>query len=237
MSKYQFIIVAGGSGSRFGSSLPKQFMPLAGKPVVMRTIEACRKALPEAEFFLVLPKEHIPLWKELCENHLFESPEIVEGGKSRFHSVLNAITLYDEDTKITLIHDGVRPFVTKDMIDRILAPFKYSGTKGVIPVVPVTDSIRTYREGDSLSHSIPRDMFKLVQTPQAFRTKYIVPCYDVANYELADPQKLTDDASVFEFGGYNVKLSEGDPYNMKITNPLDLAIAEAIFNARETKGK
>ena len=217
------VIVAAGSGTRFGGKLPKQFLPLAGKPMLMHTIEAFRKALPAGETMLVLSAGMIPLWQDLCATHGVESPRIIEGGATRWESVKHAIdALADAPAGATvLIHDGARPLVSADLIKRVVAYAR--NTDGAIPAVPVTDSLRKISENGVSSEAVDRSLYRAVQTPQAFslwrlREAYSLP-YDEA---------FTDDASVMAAAGFeNIVLVEGSSDNIKITTPLDMAVAEA----------
>ena len=206
------VIVAAGSGTRFGGELPKQYLPLAGKPMLMHTIEAFRKALPAGETVLVLSASMIPLWQDLCATHGVESPRIIEGGATRWESVKHAIdALADAPAGATvLIHDGARPLVSADLIKRVVA-------------YAVTDSLRKISENGVSSEAVDRSLYRAVQTPQAFslwrlREAYSLP-YDEA---------FTDDASVMAAAGFeNIVLVEGSSDNIKITTPLDMAVAEA----------
>ncbi len=225
------VIVAAGSGSRFGSELPKQFLPLAGKPMLMHTIEAFRKALPSGKIILVLSPGMIPLWEDLCKTHGMQSPQIAEGGASRWESVKHAIEALKDDpaSATVLVHDGARPLVSADLIKRVLAYAR--NTDGALPAVPVTDSIRKISENGVTSEAVDRSLYRAVQTPQAFslwrlREAYSLP-YDEA---------FTDDASVIAAAGFeNIVLVEGSPENIKVTTPIDMVIAETILSANNPK--
>jgi 2-C-methyl-D-erythritol 4-phosphate cytidylyltransferase len=214
-----FIITAGGIGKRMGSKIPKQFIALAGKPILMRTIAVFYEYDRAAQIIVTLPKDWWPFWKELCVKHHFTiDHEIVEGGKERFHSIKNALIM--TKGRIIGIHDGVRPLVSKECIDRTVhAAINYGAG---VPVLPVKESMR---QGDfSNSRALNRDSIFAVQTPQCFQKDILVSSYS-ADYISA----FTDDASVVENSGYKVKLVEGNEENIKITTPSDLRIAE-VFN-------
>lgn len=228
MQSHIVIIVAAGSGSRYGSDLPKQFHNLCGRPVLAHTIDAFRSALPDARILLVLSPAMVPVWRQMCADNLIESPEIVSGGKTRWESVGNAIQeLGDEAASaIVLVHDGARPLVTADVIRRAAACAR--NTDGAIPAIPVTDSLRRLDSDEVSSEPVDRSAFRAVQTPQAFslwrlRDAYTLP-YD---------SSFTDDASVLAAAGFsNVVLVEGSPENIKITTPVDMLLAEAILQTR-----
>jgi len=214
------IIVAAGSGLRFGSALPKQFCELEGLPVVMHAIKRFRDVLPEAEILLVINRDFRSKWTDLCRKHNFISPTIIDGGLSRWHSVKNAISVIPKSWKgPVLIHDGARPLVEKKVIIRLLEKLK-EGADGVVPCIPAVDSLRMAT--DSLrSKTVDRSRFFAVQTPQAFPANIIAKAYD-CQYS---PQ-MTDDASVCEINGYsNIRIAEGSPSTLKITHPADLATA------------
>lgn len=220
------VIVAAGSGSRFGGDTPKQFLPLAGKPVLMHTIEAFREAIPEGEIVVVLSADMHELWNELCGAHDFESPATVTGGATRWESVKNAIdSLKDKPAGATvLIHDGARPLVSADVIRRTVACAR--NTDGALPAVPVTDSLRKLDGNEVTSEPVDRSQFRAVQTPQAFALWRLREAYALP-YE----EGFTDDASVMAAAGFtNIVLVKGAYENIKITTPMDLLIAEAIIN-------
>lgn len=216
------IIVAAGRGSRFGSDLPKQYCLLAGKPVLMRTVEAFRRALPYAEILLVISKEMEALWIDLCREHGFSSPRLVYGGATRWESVKLAVeAINPDDADIVMVHDGARPIVSADMVGRLLSEMEHSAA--AIPVVPVTDSLRIVMDGGS--QAIDRAPLRAVQTPQAFAGSAIKQMY-----ALPYSPMFTDDASVYEAAGFgSPALVPGSPSNLKITHPTDLAIAAALI--------
>lgn len=219
------VIVAAGSGTRFGGDVPKQFQNLDGRPVVMRTIEAFRRALPEAAIKLVLSESMAGYWEELTRRYGFDSPEIVFGGATRFDSVKNAIKAIETggiaDDDIVLVHDGARPLVSGRVIGNVIDGVRDRGA--VVPVVPLTDSIREITGPDE-SRPVDRSVYRAVQTPQGFRARLIADAY----HREAAPT-FTDDASVAEAAGIEVGLVEGDHRNIKITNRGDLDIARVLM--------
>ena len=215
------IIVAGGSGTRFGAELPKQFLNLKGQPILMRTIQAFGNGF---DVIVTLPEGQIGLWQELCRQHKFDVPHrVVPGGETRWHSVKNALdSIGDVDgADVIAVHDGVRPMVTAEIISRTLEAARRDGA--AIPVVALNDSVRQV-DGDN-SHALDRSSLRAVQTPQAFDARLLVDAYQQP-YEPT----FTDDASVVEKFGHRVTLVEGDPMNLKITRPMDLALAEYLLN-------
>jgi 2-C-methyl-D-erythritol 4-phosphate cytidylyltransferase len=220
MARRGVIIVAGGSGSRMQSSLPKQFMILAGEPVVARTINTFAEALPGAEIVVVLPKEHIALWKNLAARFDVAVHKCVEGGKERFDSVKAGIAALSPDVEYVAIHDGVRALVSKRLI--INAMLKIESVDGVIPVVEAVDSYRVV-EGES-NEVIPRSKLRIVQTPQLFRADILRRAYT----QEYNP-RFTDDATVVESLGVKITLIEGERSNIKLTTPEDMVYAEAMI--------
>lgn len=219
MAKRGVIIVAGGSGSRMQSALPKQFLMLGGMPVVARTINTFSEALPGADIVVVLPEEHIPLWENLRARFDVAPHRMVAGGKERFYSVLNGINALAEDVEYIAVHDGVRALVTKKLIIRaMLAAEEHDA---VIPVVDVVDSYRRVEGEDS--HIVPRTELRIVQTPQVFKASLLRKAYDVP----FNPT-FTDDASVVEAMGHKITLVEGERANIKLTTPEDMTYAEAL---------
>ena len=221
------IIVAGGKGLRMGGDVPKQFMPIGGLPVLMRTMLRFREYSPELQIVLVLPKGQQDYWRGLCAAHQFSVPyQLADGGRTRFHSVQNGLALIPEGTTgVVGVHDGVRPFVSVDVIRRCYDEARQSGA--AVPVVPVVESLREI--GETGSRSVSRDNYRLVQTPQVF---------DIALLQAANRQPyrdaFTDDASVVEAYGATVSLVEGNRENIKITTPGDLAFAEAMIGKERT---
>ncbi len=217
MNKY-VIIVAGGRGLRMGSELPKQFLLLGGKPVLMHTIDAFYRYDADIQVVLVLPRDHQDYWKSLCSSYHFEIPHrIVDGGETRFHSVRNGLQVIG-GTGLVGVHDGVRPFVSKEVIERCYLEAEQK--QAVIPVVEVVETVR-HLQGDE-SSTVPRNEYRLVQTPQVFS----VPLLKKAYLQPYSPS-FTDDASVVESFGEKVFLTEGNRENIKITTPFDLIIGKA----------
>ena len=210
------IIVAGGKGLRMGGEVPKQFLPINGKPILMHTIEAFRKALNGIEIILVLPADQHEYWQKLCQDYNFCSPELIaKGGETRFHSVKNGLALLpDDEDAVVGIHDGVRPFVSKETIQRCYATA--AGGRAVVPVVPVVETIRQILP-DGKSITRPRDEYRLVQTPQTFPLVMLKKAYEQSYSET-----FTDDASVVEAMGEEILMVEGNRENIKITTPSDL---------------
>lgn len=220
MMKYA-LIVAGGKGLRMGGELPKQFLPIGGKPVLMRTLEAFYACDPEIHLILVLPHSQQSFWKQLCGEHAFTLPHVVaDGGETRFHSVKNGLDCVTTPGLVA-VHDGVRPFVSQEVIARC---YELAAAKKA--VVPVTDVVETVRhlsgEGSS---TVNRDEYKLVQTPQVFDADLLKQAY-----EQPYTSCFTDDASVVEALGVPVHLTAGNRENIKITTPFDLKIATALLN-------
>lgn len=213
---YFAILVAGGKGLRMGGDVPKQFIPIDGKPILMRTIEAFRRALEGVRIVLVLPAEQQDYWRKLCEEHGFRSPQLIAtGGVTRFHSVRNGLALLPDDADAVVgVHDGVRPFVSKETILRC---YKAAAEgKAAVPVVPVVETVRQILP-DGRSVTRPRDEYRLVQTPQTFPLALLKEAY-----QLPFREAFTDDASVVEALGREITMVEGNRENIKITTPSDL---------------
>lgn len=216
------LIVAGGKGLRMGCELPKQFLPIGGKPVLMRTIEAFYNCNPEMQIILVLPCSQQSYWDELCRKHSFSIPHrIADGGETRFHSVKNGLSLVTTPGLVG-VHDGVRPFVAPEVIARC---YELAAEKqAVIPVIDVVETVR-HLVGEG-SETVSRDEYKLVQTPQVFDADLLKQAY---NQEYS--RNFTDDASVVEALGKPVFLTAGNRENIKITTPFDLKIAAALLDS------
>lgn len=227
MSEDFVIIVAGGKGLRMGSDIPKQFLPIGGKPVLMRTIERFREYSPTLQIILVLPKSQQDYWQELCHKYNFPLPQqggakggsylMADGGETRFHSVQHGLALIPDDAQgVVGVHDGVRPFPSIEVIRNCYETARTK--KAVIPIVPVVETLRHVIEGTK-----PRGDYRLVQTPQTF---------DIQLLKAANRQPyndgFTDDASVVEAFGFDITLVEGNRENIKITTPYDLKIAEVL---------
>lgn len=214
------IIVAGGKGLRMGSDIPKQFLPICGKPVLMRTIERFREYSKDIHVILVLPKAQQEYWTELCKKYQFyEECEIADGGETRFHSVRNGLSLIPDKAEGTAgVHDGVRPFPSVEVISRCYEVAQTA--KAVIPVTPVVETLRHVEE----KRNVLRSDYRLVQTPQVFDIQTLKEAY---RQEYKD--SFTDDASVVESIGREVTMVEGNRENIKITTPFDIKIAESIL--------
>ncbi len=215
------IIVAGGKGLRMGSDIPKQFLPIAGKPVLMRTLERFRAYSSTLQIVLVLPEAQQDYWKQLCKQYDFKvNYQLANGGQTRFHSVQNGLALVPDDAEgVVGVHDGVRPFPSIDVIRNCYDTAR--SAKAVIPVIPVVETVRQLKSEGSIT--VPRDQYRLVQTPQAF---------DIQLLKAANRQPyndgFTDDASVVESYGHAITLVEGNRENIKITTPYDIIVAEAL---------
>jgi 2-C-methyl-D-erythritol 4-phosphate cytidylyltransferase len=217
------IIVAGGKGLRMGGDIPKQFLPVGGIPVLMRTMMRFHEYSPELQIILVLPKTQQEYWNSLCRQHQFNIPYMLaDGGKTRFHSVQNGLALVPDDTDgVVGVHDGVRPFVSVETIARCYDEARQSGA--VVPVIPVVETVR-HLDADGVSHTVPRDEYRLVQTPQ---------CFSIQLLKAANEQPyndgFTDDASVVESFGHEIRLVEGNRENIKLTTPGDMKMAEMLI--------
>ncbi|MFI5221957.1 MAG: 2-C-methyl-D-erythritol 4-phosphate cytidylyltransferase [Bacteroidia bacterium] len=222
-TKKHALIVAGGSGARMGTETPKQFLILAGKPLLMHTLEVFQQ-IPGINIVIVLPEEFILSWKQLCTGHSFSvEHKIVAGGSSRFLSVKNG--LQEIPDGLVAIHDGVRPLVTKEMIER---SFSVAAEKGnAVTVVKLKDSIRE-KINSTETRSVRRENFFLVQTPQTFKTSLIKSAYKMAVHS-----NFADDATVLEeIFNEKINLVTGDYRNFKITTPEDLVMAEALLKTK-----
>lgn len=226
-AKKSVIIVAGGKGLRMGTDLPKQFIPIAGKPVLMRTIEAFRNYDETINIVLVLSRDYDAYWQKICHEYDFKVPhQVTFGGETRYHSVKNGLMLVADG--LVAIHDAARPFVSKDLIARCFE--NAASQKAVIPVVDAVDSLREMTNNVH-SRIIDRSKIKMVQTPQVF-------CADILKkaYSTDYLPTFTDDASVAEAYGIEIYLVKGEPQNIKITTPFDLEIAKLLIkNNIQTK--
>lgn len=223
MPKKFALIVAGGSGNRMGASVPKQFLEIKGKPLLMYTFETFLGFDPEIKFVLVLPETQIDHWKKLCAKHAFVTPyKLAAGGTNRFRSVKNGLDKINDDG-IVFIHDGVRPLVTKKTIESCYKQARLSGN--ALPVIPPSESIRFADENGN--KALDRRNYFLVQTPQTFRVNFIKEAYEKAPHE-----DFTDDASVLESSGHKIHLVDGNRENIKITWPQDLILAESFLLSR-----
>lgn len=221
------IIVAGGKGLRMGADIPKQFLPVGGKPVLMRTLERFREYSADLQIILVLPKAQQDYWRELCQQYHFDVEyTLANGGETRFHSVQNGLALVPDDAEgVVGVHDGVRPFPSVEVIRNCYETARTA--KAVIPVIPIVETVRHLVSESNVQRSItvPRGDYRLVQTPQTF---------DIQLLKAANRQPyndgFTDDASVVEAYGFDITLVEGNRENIKITTPFDMTIAEALLN-------
>lgn len=223
------IIVAGGKGLRMGSELPKQFIPIGGKRILMHTIETFYNFDNNIKIILVLPASHQEYWDKLCKNHKFRIPhEIATGGETRFHSVKNGLALVKEG--LVAVQDGVRPFGSKEMIKRCFDAANIY--PAVIPVIGSSDSLREILDSGK-SKIVDRSKIRLIQTPQVFHSDILKKAYESEYKDV-----FTDDASVVEEMGIDIHLVEGELTNIKITTPLDLRIGKLIcekFSTNSTK--
>ena len=217
------IIVAGGKGLRMGRELPKQFIPLRGKPVLMHTLDVFYRWDPVADLLLVIPEAHDAYWKMLCkELNCIIPHRVVYGGGTRFHSVKNGLN-ETQKRGLIAVHDGVRPFVTQDVISSCFTIAEAFGA--AIPVIPMIESVREISRGGS--RPFDRNRLCIVQTPQVFRADLLQEAYKQPYDEC-----FTDDASVVEAAGHTIRLVDGKRENIKITTPMDLQYAEIYLENR-----
>lgn len=221
---HNIIIVAGGKGLRMGSELPKQFIPIKEKPVLMHTLQAFYNFDNNIKIILVIPSSHQQYWQEICAEYKFTIPHIIaNGGETRFHSVKNGLEYVTEG--VVGVHDGVRPFASKELIASCFNKAKTNDA--VIPAIPSTDSLRQLID-KTKSKIIDRNKIVLIQTPQVFDAATLKKAYEV---EFNDT--FTDDASVVEAMGIEISIVKGEDTNIKITTPIDLKIGELILEGRE----
>jgi 2-C-methyl-D-erythritol 4-phosphate cytidylyltransferase len=224
------VIVAGGSGKRMDATVPKQFLSLNGKPILMHTCERFYQYDKTLSFIIVLPSEHIETWNALCNEYTFSIPhKTIAGGSERFYSVKNALdyiqTHQNNQDALVAIHDGVRPLVSTETIHKA---FIAAGENGnAIPVITVIDSVRKVEaHGSSI---VDRTQLRLIQTPQVFKLSLITKAY-----QQPFSKSFTDDASVLETMGETIVLTEGNAENIKITRPIDLVIAESLIKSADS---
>lgn len=209
------VIVAGGKGTRMGTEVPKQFLCIEGRPILMRTLERFREYDATLQIVLVLPVVQQAYWNELCRQYGFRMDyTLADGGTTRFHSVLNGLQKVSTDATLIAVHDGVRPFVSTEVIGRCFDEAARSGA--VVPVVEVVETLR-HVEKDGTSHTVPRSEYVRVQTPQVFEAQLLRRAY-----KQPFSEQFTDDASVVESLGHAVALVAGNVENIKITTPNDL---------------
>lgn len=224
MNKERYaIIVAGGRGLRMGGELPKQFLPLSGKPVLMRTLELFEGEV--SRIILVLSEDHIPFWQELCQKYHFTLPHTVAlGGETRFHSVRSGLSHLPQ-AGLVAVHDGVRPLASRALIRRSFEEAERSGA--ALPACPVTDSLRL-RQDEGKSEAVDRSRYVAVQTPQTFDLGQLQQAYEQAYSPL-----FTDDASVYEAASLgSITLIDGEETNIKLTTPRDLLLAELLLREK-----
>lgn len=216
------IIVAGGKGTRMRASIPKQFLPVNGLPVLMQTIKRFKECGDGLEIIIVLPKEQHEYWYELCKKHRFTSTyTVAEGGETRFHSVKNGLAMIPDDAEgIVGVHDGVRPFPSVEVIRNCYETARTA--KAVVPVIPVVETL-IHIDGQGNSETVPRDSYRLVQTPQAFDIQLLKRAYKQPYQD-----SFTDDASVVDSIGQEITLIDGNRENIKITTPFDLRMARIL---------
>lgn len=222
MKKYA-VIVAAGSGIRMGGTVPKQFLLVNGKPVLYYSLQAFLNAFADIEIILVLPVDYTDMGQEIIDAYFDkEKIRVAAGGETRFQSVKNGLDLVEDDS-IIFVHDGVRCLLTEDLIDRCFKSAIETGT--AVPVIVSKDSVRIVH--DEGNDAIDRNKVMLVQTPQTFHSKILLPAFQI-DYK----EKFTDEATVVEAYGLKVTLVQGEENNIKITTPVDLLIAEKIINER-----
>lgn len=217
------IIVAGGKGLRMGGDIPKQFMKIGGEPVLMHTLRRFREYSEKLNIILVLPHDQQGYWQQLCQQHHFDvEHQVVDGGETRFDSSKNGLSAIPDDAEgVVGIHDGVRPFVSVEVIDRCFETAR--DEYACIPVLPMTDTLR-YIDPHGGGKNVMRSDYRIVQTPQAFDIALLKQAFNRPYQE-----SFTDDASVVEALGCQVQMVEGNRENIKITTPFDLAVAETLM--------
>jgi len=217
------IIVAGGSGTRMGSAVPKQFLELSGKPVLWHTVNAFAGAFPDIHIVLVLPEAHFDYVRPwLPDFDTRAAVTLVKGGETRFHSVKNGLNEV-KTPAVVFVHDGVRPLISTALIRSCYEAALEKGS--AIPVIDMKDSIRQL-EGEG-NKAVDREQFKIIQTPQTFLSEWLLPAFSLPYDPL-----FTDEATVVERQGHRVHLVPGEEANIKITRPLDLTIASALLKER-----
>jgi 2-C-methyl-D-erythritol 4-phosphate cytidylyltransferase len=225
MKKYA-IIVAGGTGRRMGSAMPKQFLLLHDKPVLYYTLKAFLEAYDDLQIVLVLPEDYSDIGKEVIDAYFdYTRIQVTFGGETRFHSVQNGLQLV-QDESIIFVHDAVRCLVSVDLIRECYEHASIMGT--AVPVVRPKDSIRLLKEENNDNEVLDRNKVVMVQTPQTFHSKILLPAFKI-DYK----EQFTDEATVVESFGLKISLIEGEENNIKITHPSDLLIAEALLTELE----
>lgn len=215
MQQRSIIITAGGTGKRMNNVQPKQFLLLKGKPILMCTLERLHRELPDSQFIITLPEAHLETWKSLCDTHNCTIPHLaISGGEERYHSVKAALAHCTGN--MIAVHDGVRPFVSAEVLQRLFDAIKQHNA--VIPVIDVRESLR--RVAGEYNQAVFRSKFKVVQTPQVFKAEVLRKAYDLPYSPM-----ITDDATLVENAGNAIFLVAGNEENIKITTPQDLAVA------------
>jgi 2-C-methyl-D-erythritol 4-phosphate cytidylyltransferase len=219
MVTHSIIITAGGIGKRMGSEIPKQFIEICGKPILLHTLELFYHFDSSMELFITLPEDWKSYWNEILENHTCTIPhQLISGGEERYHSIQNALQYCSG--KYISVHDGVRPLVSASTLKNCFEALE--NHEAVVPVLGIKESIRQVEKG--ISHAVNRNEFKLIQTPQCFHASVLNEAYQQAFHE-----RITDDASLVEEKGLAIHLVEGNEENIKITTPNDLRIAELFI--------
>ena len=223
MKKY-IIVVAGGKGLRMGGDVPKQFQIIGNKPILMVTLERLHAIDPTMQIILVLPADQIEMWKEMCREYEFAVPLLLtQGGATRFHSVQNGLAQVDDmEEALVGVHDGVRPCVSQRVVDDCFREAWIHGA--AIPMIDLQDSLRHIVGADGVTEVVPRDRYRLVQTPQVFRLSVLRKAYEQRFVET-----FTDDASVVEAAGMDVVAVEGNRENIKLTTPYDMLVARTLM--------
>ena len=225
MQKYA-IIVAGGTGSRMGSSTPKQFLLLNDKPILYYTLKVFLEAYEDVQIILVLPEEYTDLGREIIDAYFdYSRIQITSGGETRFHSVKNGLALADKES-IFFIHDAVRCLVTIDLIHRCFENALKTGS--AVPALRSKDSVRLLNEEENDNEVLDRSKVVFIQTPQTFHSRILVPAFEI-DYK----ERFTDEATVVEAFGLKISLIEGEESNIKITRPIDLFVAEKLLTEKK----
>jgi 2-C-methyl-D-erythritol 4-phosphate cytidylyltransferase len=216
------IVVAGGNGTRMRSEIPKQFLLLQGRPVLMHTLERFAQAIPGIQLILVLPEAHFETWEALCNQHAFTLPhQRCAGGATRFHSVQQGLLRVKEG--VVAVHDGVRPLVSTQTITTVFETAQVQGA--AVPVIKANESMREI--SGNQSKALDRSRLRVVQTPQAFRYDWMRKAFDQPYHDT-----FTDCASVLEAAGFPIALCAGNDENIKLTRPMDLLLAEALLQRK-----
>jgi len=228
MPSVHVIVVAGGSGRRFGGPVPKQWLPIDGEPVYVHTLRSLRAAMPACRITMVVSGEYLPVIAGECAGHGVPVDAVALGGATRWESVRNGLATVADGTDYVMVHDCARPFPSPALVSALLDALD-AGAQGAVPAVAVTDSLRTVGDAGNPGHAVDRSGLRAVQTPQAFRADLLHRAY-----RLPYSPAFTDDASVMDAAGFrDIALTEGDPDNIKITNPRDLAVARLILADRK----